>query len=233
MQLHVLPERTGDAAGNMAVDFLLLQRYDPPEAARFRHYTWQRPAGTFGYAQKIADVRPLLPAEEERFDLTRRATGGGFVDHRQDWTYALVLPRKHPLFERPGPVVYQAVHEALADALRALGASVILQRTEPDMPPGVCFTRAEIGDIIRPDDGRKVAGAAMKRGKHAILLQGSIWRPALPGIADWSPLAEVFPRMLAATLQADLAWPGWPEWNPEEEEALIAQYAAPEWIERR
>jgi len=232
MELHVLPERAGDAAGNMAADFLLLQRYPPAEAVRFRHYGWLRPACTFGYAQKIAEVRPLLPPED-RLDLTRRATGGGLVDHRQDWTYALVLPRRHPLFERPGPAVYRAVHEALASALRELGADVDLQATEPDTAPGVCFTRAEIGDVVRRDDGRKVAGAALKRGKHAILLQGSLGRPALPEISDWTLLGDSFPRTLATALEVDPVWPGWPEWNPEEEEALIAQYADPAWIERR
>ena len=65
------------AAENMALDFLLLQRY-PQHAARFRHYDWHRPAFTFGYAQKIGVVREQLAAlaGPERFDLCRRPTGG-------------------------------------------------------------------------------------------------------------------------------------------------------------
>ncbi len=232
MELHGLPERAGDAAGNMAVDFLLLQRYPAATTARFRHYGWQRPAWTFGYGQKIAEVRALLPADE-RLDLTRRATGGGVVDHRQDWTYALVLPRTHALFDRPGPTIYRTVHEALASALSALGAPVALQKSASEVAPGVCFARSEAGDIVRADDGRKVAGASLKRGKHAILLQGSIWRPAASEIADWDRLGEIFPEALANALDLTLAWPGWPEFRPEEEEALIEQYASPEWIERR
>jgi lipoate-protein ligase A len=232
MHLHVLPERASDAAGNMAVDFLLLQRYAPADVARFRHYTWRSAAFTFGYAQRIADVRADLPAGEP-IDLTRRATGGGLVDHRADWTYALVLPRVHPLFQRPGPVIYQAVHEALATALGALGARVALARVEPDEARGVCFARAEIHDLVHLEDDRKVAGAALKRGKHGILLQGSVARRAAREITDWAPLAETFSRALGAALELMVVPQGWPEFDPEEEEILTARYASAEWIEQR
>src|SRR5690606_39065461 len=98
MILDVLPERHDSAAGNMAADFLLLQRYPAETHARFRSYGWHRPAFTFGYSQKIAWVReqvaPFAPVE-----LCRRPTGGGLVDHRQDWTYALVIPRGHALYD--------------------------------------------------------------------------------------------------------------------------------------
>src|SRR3954470_10632579 len=117
MELHVLPSRTGGAAENMAVDFLLLQRYPHATAPRFRHYGWRRPAFTFGYAQKIAFVRERLPAGGV-FDLCRRPTGGGIVDHRDDWTYALVIPRGHALEELRASESYRAVHEALAASLR-------------------------------------------------------------------------------------------------------------------
>ncbi|MFA5057141.1 MAG: lipoate--protein ligase family protein, partial [Opitutaceae bacterium] len=85
MEFHVLPSRTGGAAENMALDFLLLQRYPPAEAVRFRHYEWRGPAFTFGFGQKIAWVRGQLPPEMS-LDLCRRPTGGGIVDHREDWT---------------------------------------------------------------------------------------------------------------------------------------------------
>ena len=93
MLLHLLPARTAGAAENMAVDFLLLQRYPDETSARFRHYDWRAPAFTFGYGQKIAYVREqlaaILSSGVERVDpnalsvdLTRRPTGGGVGDHR-------------------------------------------------------------------------------------------------------------------------------------------------------
>lgn len=231
MEFHLLPSRTADAAGNMAVDFLLLQRYPHADAVRYRHYDWRRPAFTFGYGQKFEFIRSRLPRDEP-LDVTRRATGGGLVDHREDWTYAIVLPRAHPLWERPGPVIYHAVHDALVNTLNALGAHVALQRDEPDAAPGVCFERPEVGDVIRVADGVKVAGAALKRGKHGLLLQGSIWRP-FAGPVDWDAFEQRLPGTLARALEARVAEPGWPAFNPDEEEALLEQYASPEWIEAR
>lgn len=231
MELHLLPPRVSDAAGNMAVDLLLLQRYPLAAAVRYRHYGWQRPAFTFGYAQKFGAIRAHLPRDEP-IDLTRRSTGGGLVDHREDWTYTLVLPRQHPLWDRPGPVIYHLVHDALAATLNSLGAHVALQRDEPQATPGVCFERPEIGDVIRQPDGIKVAGAALKRNKHGILLQGSIWRPAA-GAIDWTEFEHRLPTTLARALVSEVAEPGWPEFDPDEEQALVDQYASPEWIEAR
>jgi lipoate-protein ligase A len=215
----------------MATDFLLLKRYPRADAARFRHYHWQRPAFTFGYAQKIDFVRARLPRDEP-LDVTRRATGGGIVDHREDWTYALVIPREHELWKRPGPAIYHAVHDALVAALNALGADVRLQRELPETEPGVCFERPEIDDVVLASDGRKVAGAALKRAKHAVLLQGSIWRPLVPHV-DWNALEEKFPETLAFSLGLGATQPGWPDFDAEEEQMLVDQYASHEWIDAR
>lgn len=231
MEFHHLPARTADAAGNMAIDFLLLQRYPQAAAVRYRHYDWRRPAFTFGYAQKIAFIRSRLP-QDEPLDVTRRSTGGGLVDHREDWTYTLVVPRQHPLWDRPGPVIYAVVHDALAATLNGLGAQVRLQREEPEAPPGVCFERPEIGDVVRIDNGAKVAGAALKRGKHGVLFQGSLWRP-FAGPIDWSILEERLPLTLARALEAGAVEPGWPNFDPEEEQALVDQYTSDEWVAAR
>jgi len=230
--LHLLPERTGGAAENMAIDFLLLRRYPSPAELRLRHYTWRQPAFTFGYAQKIAFVRASLPADET-LDITRRPTGGGLVDHRDDWTYALVIPRGHPLFDRPGPTIYRHIHTALADALTEHGACVRLQDRPPETPPGICFQRPERDDIVHAETRRKVAGAALKRTKHGVLLQGSIWRPATPETTNWETLTETFAKHLGTCLEAEPTPTGWPEFAIEEEEALIDQFASTEWIEAR
>ena len=149
MVLHLLPERTGGAAENMALDFLLLQRYPAATQPRFRHYGWRGPAFTFGLSQKLEFVQTQLPPDET-FDLCRRPTGGGVVDHRDDWTYALVIPRGHPLEELRATQSYRVVHEALAAALRAQNvAAVTKERPAPAAAPaagpaGVCFEPAEI-----------------------------------------------------------------------------------------
>lgn len=255
MQLEVLPTRTSGAAENMATDFLLLQRY-PRATPRFRHYGWRGPSFTFGYSQKIAFVRDSLATVEPPFELCRRATGGGVVDHREDWTYALVIPRGHPLEERPATQSYREIHEALADALRAQGVSAVTKpcveepadgasAKEPG-PAGVCFQRAEIYDVVHERTGEKIAGAAQKRNKHGLLFQGSVWRPAVTtdgggkarptadsaGV-DWDKFEEAFIARLATALEIEAQPTPWPEFNEDELSALVEQYSAREWTEHR
>lgn len=240
MNLEILPERTGGAAENMAADFLLLQRYPREKAARFRHYGWRAPAFTFGYSQKIAFVREQLPVGET-FDLCRRPTGGGLVDHRDDWTYAVVIPRGHPLEEARATQSYRAIHDALAGALSSAGIPVELKATpdprrgeEPGGPAGVCFERAELFDVVHAGSGAKIAGGAQKRNKRGLLFQGSVWRPAAGGDAvDWDRLVRDFAGLLAAALQADPTPSPWPEFNDGELEGVVEQYGSAEWMDFR
>jgi lipoate-protein ligase A len=242
MILHVLPTRTARAAENMATDFLLLQRYPHAAVPRFRHYEWPAPAFTFGYAQKIAFVREQLAAivdDAPRVDLCRRPTGGGIVDHRDDWTYALVIPRGHALEEQRAAQSYRAIHEAMAAALREQGVPAETKRTsdEPDdgsVGAGVCFQRAEIYDVVHSGSGAKIAGAAQKRNKHGLLFQGSIWRPAIAREDfDWDAFEQSFGAALATTLGVAAEPIGWPEFDEGELAGLIEQYSSPEWIEYR
>jgi lipoyl(octanoyl) transferase len=234
MTLAVLPARTGGAAENMAVDFLLLQRYPGPIQPRFRHYEWRAPAFTFGYSQKIAWVRPQLPPDGS-FDVCRRPTGGGLVDHRDDWTYALVIPRGHPLEEVRAAQSYRAIHECLAAALRTQGVLATLQSASADAgaATGFCFQTAEIDDVVAPG-GAKIAGAAQKRNKRGLLFQGSVWRPAAGGAAvDWEKFGEDFTERIGGVLGVTAASTPWPDFEEEEVSALTESYASAEWQEAR
>ncbi|OHE80718.1 MAG: hypothetical protein A3G75_07030 [Verrucomicrobia bacterium RIFCSPLOWO2_12_FULL_64_8] len=234
-QLHLLPVRTAGAAENMALDFLLLQRHPREPAMRFRHYEWRTPAFTFGYAQKLTWVRDQLPPGGP-FDLCRRPTGGGIVDHRRDWTYALIIPRVHPLWEARATQSYRAVHESLAQALRELGEPATVKtgsQAGEHAAPGVCFDQAEIFDVVHERTGAKIAGAAQKRNKHGLLLQGSIWKPALEETLDWDVFGGRFVTALARAAGLAVEPTPWPELNEDEVSGLIEQYASPEWLEYR
>lgn len=235
MLLELLPTRTAGAAENMALDFLLLQRYPRESVARFRHYDWRSPAFTFGYSQKIEFVRGLLPSGE-RFDLCRRPTGGGLVDHRDDWTYALVIPRGHPLEEIRATSSYREVHEALASALRVQGVAAITKREtvdEADPGAGVCFQRAEVFDVVHERTGKKIAGAAQKRNKRGLLFQGSLWRPSVETAIDWDRFQNDFTAALARALNCEAKTTPWSDLAEEEVSGLVENYSTPEWIEAR
>jgi lipoate-protein ligase A len=245
--LDVLPTRSDSAAANMAADFLLLKRYPDKTRARFRAYGWHRPAFSFGYSQKIAWVRANLPADADNPELVRRPSGGGLVDHRDDWTYALVIPRGHALEAARAVESYRAVHAALAEALRACGQPATLKES-CEKPPGgakdeagcsasagptICFTRPELYDVVHPETGGKIAGAAQKRSKDGLLFQGSLLRPASTRIGDYDTLHSAFASALAVTLGLPAADVPWPEFPEGEHEALTEQYAATEWTEAR
>lgn len=254
MKLHLLPTRTGGAAENMALDFLLLQRHPEPKALRFRHYEWRKPAATFGFGQKIDFVRANLPARED-LDLCRRPTGGGIVDHRHDWTYSLIIPRGHALYDEPAALSYRTVHECVAAALTAAGQPAEIKRAGepverggselardpgvvlrasslPPPGPGLCFQRAELYDVVNPLTGAKIAGAAQKRNKHGLLLQGSVGKSSL-GAVDWEGFPGKIAAALGRALGAEPAETFWPDLNEEEVSGLIEQYSAPEWNEYR
>jgi lipoate-protein ligase A len=190
---------------------------------------------------------------EPPFELCRRATGGGVVDHRNDWTYALVIPRGHPLEERPATHSYREIHEALAAALREQGVDAVTKPCveepaeveKPAGPAGVCFQCAEIYDVVRAGDGAKIAGAAQKRNKHGLLFQGSISRPAAEGghktsptgdtgvAVDWEKFGDDFIAHLGVALEVEAQATPWPELNDDELSALVEQYSATEWTEHR
>jgi len=231
--LITLPNAIGDAPQNMAVDAALLQSA-PPAGAIFRHYGWTEPALTFGYTQTYDQVRETAP---EGVALVRRSTGGGIVDHRNDWTYALVLGPDLPATRIPATELYTNIHRALAQALAAQSVPTALApcprkcATPPGSPPPAlrsqlsalnfeaqrrpsvaqrakegpshCFTTPAADDVIRPD-GRKIAGAALKRNRHGLLLQGSVDRAALPGPLDYAALQSAFARQLADALDLPL-----------------------------
>jgi lipoyl(octanoyl) transferase len=244
--LYLLPATVGPAAENMAVDWLLLEAFPQPEAVRMRFYSWARPSFTFGYGQKWAAVRAACP---DAVDLIRRPTGGGLVDHRADWTYALVLPPAHPLAQAQACESYRAVHEELAEALGEVGVGCTLQGADaklqvagcklqvPDTRASgglaVCFERAERFDIVRLDDGKKIAGAAQKRTRRGLLFQGSVNREAVGEFRDWGKLAGVFALRLGGRLgvtpQEHKDAP-WPATLPTE---TTARFASQEWNQKR
>jgi lipoate-protein ligase A len=244
MPLDLLPTRTDSAATNMATDFLLLQHYPAHAHARFRHYGWQRAAFTFGYSQKLAWVRDQLPEDaREDCELCRRPTGGGVVDHRTDWTYALVIPRGHDLYDARAAASYEAIHRLVARCLQDQGVNAMVKETcdfddrgpceEKPTGPGVCFEQPERFDVMLADTRIKIAGAAQKRAKRGLLFQGSVARDAAGDSMDWDRFAADFTVGLDALLHLCAQSESWPENWDENVDSLAEVYADPQWNERR
>ena len=230
--MDVLPRQAADAVANMAADLLLLESYPSPKNIRFRAYAWSEPAFTFGVSQSWAKYREIVPA---RYPLVRRSTGGGLVSHLDDWTFALVIPEGHPLFKADAMANYAAVHEALLQALLLQGQPVKLSPmptgTRDFQSPDDCARRAEPNDLVRSDDGRKVAGAAQKRTRKGLLIEGYIWRPFLPG-CDWGRFEKDFLQTLGDVLKSPAIPVPEPIYNQFDHEGTWGKFASQEWNER-
>ncbi len=230
--MDVLPRQSADAVVNMSADLLLLERYPRPDRVRFRAYAWSEPAYTFGVSQSWDKYRALVPPHCQ---LVRRCTGGGLVSHLDDWTFALVIPAGHPVAAKDAMASYALVHRAMAEALRAQGQAVQLvpHKEEPRdyRQPDHCAERAEPNDLVRSDDGRKVAGAAQKRSKCGLLIEGYVWKPHLPG-CDWTRFEHDFIEALGRELSSPPEQVPEPLYDQFDHEGTWAKFNSDEWNRR-
>src|SRR5207245_11411822 len=186
---HDFASRSG--AMNMAIDEALLEAATVP---LIRFYRWNFPALSFGYFGKFGDVANHAV---ER-DLVRRWTGGGFVFHGDDLTYAIVIPQNDPVFSESSRSIYGAIHAALRNALVADGEPAELAPGVVD-PGAVIIDRGYscVANPVRADvmlNGRKIAGAAQRRTRRGLLQQGSIQYSDLR-----NGLSERFAQALSAS----------------------------------
>ncbi|MFM2082983.1 MAG: hypothetical protein RL380_1674 [Verrucomicrobiota bacterium] len=189
---QLLQSGLGDAAFNMALDEALLELAPQPI---LRCYGWTQPAATFGYFQKIAD----LEAATSLRPLIRRPTGGGLVPHDADWTYSAVFPAGHEWFALRAEESYRRIHETLRAAFAQLGVATELAECCQKTLPGQCFIGYEKFDLLWR--GKKIAGAAQRRTKTGLLIQGSVQPPPLKlvrtdferALAEAGGATEAFP----------------------------------------
>jgi lipoate-protein ligase A len=174
------------AAFNMALDEALLENAAQTGKPLLRFYGWTEPAATFGYFQKISEVeratflRPLI----------RRPTGGGIVPHDSDWTYSSVVPPNHEWHLLKAIESYRRIHEWIQGAFTKLKIATELAPCCKKSAPGQCFAGHEKFDLLW--HGKKIAGAAQRRNKSGLLIQGSIQPPVKIPRADFeNAMSEV------------------------------------------
>ena len=200
---------------NMALDEVLLETAHAPIV---RIYRWERPAVSFGYFGRFAPIAASWPGRE----IVRRMTGGGVVPHGLDLTYSLIVPDGHAFAARSPRDVYRAVHETIGAVFASNGESSALAVPPERAGTGVCFESPAEFDLLAR--GKKIAGAALRRTKRGLLLQGSIQE--IPGLEILRPrLASAFASEVIAA-----------EYTPQQlaaAEALAAEkYATREWTMR-
>jgi lipoate-protein ligase A len=157
----------------MALDEALLHAIREIGCPVLRFYSWTEPAGSFGYSQRYTDVEKTTRLRP----LIRRPTGGGLVPHDADWTYSLVFPAEHFWYRLSAEQSYASVHEWIRLAFAGIGVTTELSPCCRKEVPGQCFVGAEKHDLLW--HGRKIAGAAQRRPKEGLLIQGSVQPPPI------------------------------------------------------
>lgn len=168
---HLIHSACYPAAFNMGLDEALLLTGPEIQTPILRFYGWSEPAATFGLFQKFTDVSRWTSIPK----LIRRPTGGGLVSHLQDWTYSIVIPRGSPWYELTATTSYQHLHQWLQSAFQLLEVETALAPHPRGEAPGSCFVGADQYDLLW--HGRKIAGAAQRRLKSGLLIQGSVQFP--------------------------------------------------------
>jgi lipoate-protein ligase A len=168
------------AAVNMAIDEVLLETSSSLARPVLRFYSWSEVAATFGYFQPIEDVEKATTLRP----LIRRPTGGGIVPHDHDWTYSLIFPPGSDWYRLKAVESYQQLHRWLQQSFTLLGLATELSPVPRPGLAGQCFVGAERFDLLHVD--RKIAGAAQRRNRQGLLIQGSV-QPPKAGLAkaDW------------------------------------------------
>lgn len=161
------------ATFNMAQDEALLESMPRLQTPVLRFYDWTEPAATFGYFQKHADVAEATKLRP----LVRRPTGGGIVPHDVDWTYSAVFPAGHEWYSLKAEESYRRIHDWLRLAFAKLEIETVLARCCQKSLPGQCFVGHEKFDLLW--HGKKIAGAAQRRSKLGLLIQGSVQPPPI------------------------------------------------------
>jgi lipoate-protein ligase A len=165
----------GEPAYNMALDEALLENAATLGRPVLRLYSWTQPCATFGYSQKIAQIE----AATNLRPLIRRCTGGGLVPHDGDWTYSLTFPPGHEWTSSSATQSYRHTHALLQKAFAAMGVKTELADCCQRPKSGECFEGFELHDLLY--HGKKIAGAAQRRNRFGLLIQGSV-QPA----GDWA-----------------------------------------------
>jgi len=209
MNWLLLNSGEGGAALNMALDEALLEAMVRLQLPVLRFYGWTEPAATFGYFQKFSEVERATLLRP----LVRRPTGGGIVPHNADWTYSFAVPPGHEWYELAAIESYRRIHEWIQRSFGTMNVETELAKSKklaignPD-GPGQCFTGHEKFDVLW--HGKKIAGAAQRRNKLGLLIQGSVQPPPVSPArgharGDWEKAMKT-----AASQMFSIDWDNFP-----------------------
>ncbi|MCB1113979.1 MAG: hypothetical protein KDK62_04415 [Chlamydiia bacterium] len=160
------------AQANMDYDHERLLALTPNDAPRLSFYQWEKPSITYGYFTKPESWLDIDALERAGYSLGKRPTGGGVIFHTDDVAFSVLIPKGHPKLSENTLENYRLVNSVVMQAVsKALDlAPEFLAESTPTS--SFCMAEPTIYDVMA--GGKKVGGAAQRRGKQGLLHQGTI-----------------------------------------------------------
>lgn len=217
----------------MASDWWLFLEHAKSGLPAFRHYDWLCSEISFGYGQDWEWVRKRV--EDSSVQLVRRPTGGGIVKHGNDWTYGLVLPKGHASSSIPALELYEGIHQAMARALNEQSLSSTLKpcpQSKQKGIPGDCFLEPVARDLMSGDGSAKMAGAAMKRTRAGVLVQGTLDLTRLP-LLSREKFYSSFVDGISEIVSEKPCQIDWPDDFEKERLPFVRQFSSLTWLQER
>jgi lipoyl(octanoyl) transferase len=239
---RLLPYAAADGPHNMAADEVLL-RSAAEGTASLRFYGWTEATLSLGYFQP----ERLRSADERLAGLpyVRRPSGGDTLVHHHEVTYALALPPGQPWHS--GESWLCRMHQIIQMALNELEVPCRLHSAvgKPQFTGSLCFQHFSDADVILAN--AKIVGSAQRRQRGAllqhgaILLAGSPFTAALPGIRELAGKTLAIEEVCTAVERAFARSTGWElvagVWTAAERlsiaELVVAKYTQDAWNRKR
>jgi len=233
MSLFQLPYRVESGPENMATDMWILEKTKQWGGPIFRRYGWSGPHLTFGYGQKASWVQRESGKPLKK--MTRRPTGGGIVRHGTDLTYCLSFFRGSKAEQTAPMELYGQIHQRWGEALLEQDVSNTLMPCPVHSDggiPGDCFKEPVGRDLMDSSATKKLAGAAMKRTRMGLLIQGTLDLSGWPKV-NHQRLGDKFLCLIASDLEESIQPRDWPEEMVAERHRWAQTFASLEWTKNR
>lgn len=161
---------------NMRLDLEAFNTFESGETVpSLRIYSWKPNCISLGHSQIIVSELDQAKANKLGWDVIQRPTGGGIVFHNEaEVTYSLVMAKDDPILPKGLVPAYKKISEAVVIALKNCGVPAKIRNSQFDIRhSSLCFSYPAEYEIVC--DGKKIVGSAQKRGRRALLQQGSIF----------------------------------------------------------
>lgn len=135
-------------------------------------YHWKNTVFVLGRGQSSNTINRDV-CRIEGIDLLKRITGGTGVLHQNTLNLSLILPSSHPWADSIGSL-YDNFKIMVQDALskQSFESAFNDPKNRPATRTAICFESHTDDTLLL--NGKKVFGSAQRRGRHAVLIHGTL-----------------------------------------------------------